>query len=515
MTKAQARFLPFIIFAAILLLYLCFPTKQYFFDGISFAQTIEDASGLNTTLIHPNHLFYEIFGYLIYKAVRATGLHPRSLTVLQVTNGFLGALASLLLFHILRLSLRSLYLSCALTFLFAFSATWWKFSADADAYVPTVLFIIASFYLVLPFRKPRPLLLALAFSLAMCFHQLAVFFFPVLVLGLCLQTGTLATKERVLTVLKFSVAAFVVTFGSYYYCFYLANGTLDFKRLMRWMTSFSPDASFSFNAGSNFGYTMRGLLRLFFGGRINLLKGLLNPFIVVLLVVLVVLVVLLLLTPLRQQKELKSRWSRARQSAAASRPLLLLCALWISVFTAFLFVWLPQHTFYRLFYLPALIVLVGLLLAGGERLKPPARTYFLALFVAVMSLFNFLFLIYPYSHTEKYPPLVMALNMKRDWPQGTVVYYAAPNSDNSFFQYFNPPTVWKQLKPTAPFDLENELRNLYDAGGTAWLDNSAIEQFSSTAEGAAWLALHAKEESRRELVDRAYKIRFVQIVPPK
>jgi hypothetical protein len=201
------------------------------------------------------------------------------------------------------------------------------------------------------------------------------------------------------------------------------------------------------------------------------------------------------------------------KSAAAERPLLLLCALWISVYTAFLFVWLPQHTFYRLFYLPALILLIGLLLAGGERLKPRSRTYALALLVAVMSLSNFLFLIFPYAHTEKYAPLVLALEMRRDWPPGTVVYYAATNSDNSLFQYFNPPTKWKQLSSDTASDLEGELARVYDEGGKAWLDDSALTRFSSTAEGASWLAQHAREQTRRELVDRAYRIRFVQVVP--
>jgi hypothetical protein len=441
------------------------------------------------------------------------GFQPRALTVLQAANNVLGAVCALLLFHILRLSLRSLYLSCALTFLFAFSATWWKFATDANAYIPSVLFVVTSFYLTLPGRKPRPWLAAVAFSLAMCFHQLAVIFFPALLLGLFLQAGVLDARARIIVIFKFGMAAFVLTFGVYYCCFYLATGTLDFKKLLRWMTSFSPDASFSFNAASNLGYTLRGFARLFFGGRVNLLKGLFNPFIIALIVALIALAALLVLTIARNLKTFATRWRRALKSAAAARPLLLLCALWIAVYTIFLFVWLPQHTFYRLFYLPAIILLIGLLHAGGETLRPPARTYALALIVAVMSLSNFLFQIFPYSHTEKYAPLVLALEMNRDWPQGTVVYYAATNSDNSLFQYFNPPTKWKQLSSDKAADLEGELQRVYDEGGAAWLDDSALAQFSSTAEGAAWLALRARAETRRELVDRAYRIRFVQIVP--
>ncbi|HEX8494757.1 MAG TPA: hypothetical protein VF658_18070 [Pyrinomonadaceae bacterium] len=513
MTKDRANLVPWITCAVVLLVYLCFPTKQYFFDGVDFAWTIESAPALDTSLIHPNHLFYEGFGYLIYRAVRGIGLEARALTVLQITNSFLSALAALVLFHILRLTALSLYLSAALTFLFAFSATWWKFSIDANAYVPSVLFILLSFYLILPDNKQRPLVLALCYSLSMCFHQLAVVFFPVLVLGLFWQTPAQAARQRVLTVLKFSIAAFVLTFGLYYYFFYLATGTLDFSSLMRWITSFSPDASFSFNAGSNLSYTLRGFTRLFFGGRFNLLRGITNPFIVVLMIVLAILVALLFLTVIRNLRELKTRWQRAINYDSRLKPVLLLCVLWISVYTAFLFVWLPHHTFYRLFYLPALILLIGILLARGESLLPPARTYALALIVAVMSLCNFLFLIFPYSHVEKYPPLALALEMNRVWPRGTVIYYYLTNADASLFRYFNPPTVWKQLKTGTTDELENELRSIYSAGGTVWLEVTAIEQLLSQPQGAAWLSAHAREESRRELVDKAYKIKFVQIAP--
>jgi hypothetical protein len=103
--------------------------------------------------------------------------------------------------------------------------------------------------------------------------------------------------------------------------------------------------------------------------------------------------------------------------------------------------------------------------------------------------------------------------MNTSWPRGTVVYYSLTNADASLFRYFNPPTVWQQLNPIRPDELENELRKTYGAGGTAWLEVTAIEQLAATPEGAAWLARHAIEQSRHELVDKAYKIRFVQVVP--
>ncbi|HEU5132344.1 MAG TPA: hypothetical protein VFT26_09585, partial [Pyrinomonadaceae bacterium] len=138
---------------AIAVIYLLFPTRVYYWDGIVFAQAIEDAARLNASLVHPNHLIYNFVGYLFYKLLSSLGAQIRAVTALQILNCLLSAMCARILFSILMSTLRSLYLAVCLTLLFAFSATWWKFSTDANAYVPSVLFLLISFYLVLPNQK--------------------------------------------------------------------------------------------------------------------------------------------------------------------------------------------------------------------------------------------------------------------------------------------------------------------------------------------------------------------------
>src|ERR1041385_9474442 len=140
-------------------------------------------------------------------------------------------------------TLRSRYYAICLTLLFAFSATWWRFSVYADAYVPSVLFVLISFYLVLPRRQPRPLLTAFTFFIAMAFHQLAVFMFPVLALGIYLQDGPTSLTRRTLNVVYFAVIATVLIVAAYAVLFYLASGTFGFTKLIRWAASYSPDRS--------------------------------------------------------------------------------------------------------------------------------------------------------------------------------------------------------------------------------------------------------------------------------
>jgi hypothetical protein len=513
MMKNAEKFLPWIAFAAILLIYLLFPARNYFFDGIAFAQAIEDARRLDTSLIHPNHLLYNVVGYLFYKLLQAVGIHLRSIQALQVMDGILSALSAYVLFRILRLSVRSLYLCWVLTLLFAFSATWWKFSTDADAYIPSVLFLLISFYFIHLAQKPRPLLVALAFSLSMFFHQLAVFFYPVAVAGLFLQTTGKPARQRVLTILEFSAAGFILTCGTYYYCFYISTGKLDLPAFIRWTTSFSPDASFTFNAWANMVHTIRGHVRLLFGGRFNLIKGLINPFIAALMLILAAAISVFVWKLARNYRDLKFRWQQILSYEPQSRPLTLLCALWAAVYIAFLFVWLPFHTFYRLFYLPALILLAGLVLAPYASSANGGHKYRAALLVAIIALSNFLFIVFPYSHAEKYPPLALALDMNRTWHSGTVIYYANTNADNALFKYVNPITDWRQMKSDDARLPDNLVHEIDNAGGTIWLDASAIDRIASTPEGAAWLSAHAREQTRREINDKSYYIKFIQVLP--
>ena len=474
---------PWLLIVGIALIYLFFPTRVYYWDGIVFAQAIEDASRLNASLVHPNHLIYNFVGYLFYKLLRAFRADLRALTVLQVLISLLSAGCAGMLLVILRETLRSAYASVCLTLLFAFSATWWKFSTDANAYIPSVLCLLLSFYLVLPVRKPRPAVLAVTFFLGMAFHQLAVLMFPVFALGIYWQDDSLSRKQRIVNVTYFALIAFVLIATAYTSLFYLATDSFSVGRLLRWTASYSPDADTKFHFWSNLQYSVRGQVRLFFGGRFNLLKGLMNPLIVVLIVCLAGTVLWVIFNLLRNLTKPVLRLQPSQKR------LLLLSLLWTGIYLTFLFFFLPQNTFYRLFYLPALILLLGIAV--------PPRSSTFAAFVIAVALANFLFLIYPFSHVEKYPPLTFALQLNREWPGGTVVYYALNNSDAALIRYFTPSTQWKQLKGT-PED-------------GAWLETTAIDQISSTAEGKEWLETHVRKDSLRELSDSAYKIRFIQL----
>jgi hypothetical protein len=499
-----------LMFAGILLAYLLFLTKNYYWDGIFFAQVIEDAPDLNPALLHPNHLFYNVLGYLFYRAARAVGLEVRAVEVLQVLNCFIGALAAYVLFRILLDCLKSIYLGVTLTLLFAFSQTWWKFSTDADSYIVSVLFLLISFYLVLPHRQPRPFLLAVAHALSMFFHQLAILFFPVIIVGLLLQSSSKPFNQRLALLLKYGLTAFLLTLPAFYYSFYLITGSFAFKPFFQWITTFSPEHGFTFNFWDNLTYTLRGHSRLFAGGRISFLRDLKSPFMFVLSGVILILAALFFYKLIRYFSELKTTFRSTRESKGGFRGLRILCLIWIATYLLFLFFFIPQNTFYRLFYLPAIILLAGTFLAPYEAAKNHVHRYRVAAFVALLAIVNLTFSAYPYAKVSATPPLALALSMNKVWPQGTIIYFAAWNSDNSLVRYFNPGTVWREVTQEM---FEKEMRDSQTASASRWMDTTLIEIYQATPEGKRWLETHALRRPEHELVNSKFKLQFYQLRP--
>jgi hypothetical protein len=474
---------------------------------VDFAQHIEDATKLDASLIHPNHLFYNAFGYLIYRATQTLGLNLRAIEALQITNSILSVLAAYIFFLIVKRTLNSPYLCYVLTLLFSLSATWWKFSTDADSYIPSVLFIILSFYFALPDKKPRPFLVAILHSASMMFHQMAVFFFPVLLVGVYLQQRESSQRRRLMQAIEYSATAFIITLSTFYFSFHLQTGSYDLQKFVQWMTSLSPEPGHTFSLWGNFVYTVNGHVKLFTSGRVLYLKNSVGLKTIALLSILFILAFALIWKLARHFKELKLFVSTIFQKDERFKLLRTLCAVWIMTFLVFQYCFVPQHTFYRLFYLPAILLLIGTCLAQFDSLHPHRRRrYRAALLVAVIAISNLTFYIWPLTKVENFPPLEMALKLQRAWKPGTIVYFASRNSDNSLARYFNPLVVWIE---TDTERMNSELPNL--AGKDAWLETSLIDLYQSTPEGRRWLERNTIERPEYELVNDKYKLQFFEI----
>jgi hypothetical protein len=261
----------------------------------------------------------------------------------------------------------------------------------------------------------------------------------------------------------------------------------------------------------NFWRTLRGEAQLLLGTKASLIKH--ESFSLALLVLALTLALLTCAKSIGRRREV---WQLLANARKADRSLLLIVGLWIVVYLVFLFFWLPQTTFYRLFYLPALILAIGVLWTPYESNRRTPRSYCAALFLATFALVNFAVVIFPLSKVENTLPVSFAERMHPRWPAGSVIYQDAfGNTINDWYiRYFNPQTEWRPLSHgTIPIS-DAELASLYLSGRTVWLDTTAADfpQWSQPPLDN-WLRKHTRAESTERSNIKGSNIRFIQIFP--
>jgi hypothetical protein len=185
---------------------------------------------------------------------------------------------------------------------------------------------------------------------------------------------------------------------------------------------------------------------------------------------------------------------------------------WIGSFLLFLVFWLTQYPYYRMFYLPALILLLGLILKKFKEAFSQEHSFALVSFVFVTMLLNFTFLIYPYSKIEATPPVCLAVRANKIWTND-VIYFADFNCDNWHFKYFNKKTTWRPVTLDDLQALREELIYLRDQGQSSWIDTTTQDLINQSPELANWLAEQTQQSTTYGLSDGKHHIQFTRIVP--
>ncbi len=498
---AWIAFLIFVIYALV-------PTREFYWDGVGFALNIETQPISFSHLLNPNHLVYNLMGYAFWRILAASGIAVRALFVLQAVNAAFAAAGVYVFWHIVKVLSGSARRAACCALLFAFSATWWRFATDADAYIPSVFFLMLCFYFLLPSREPRPCMIGLAHSAAMLFHQLALFFFPVALYGLLLSpTGPKDVQDRRrrrLYAAQYALTAFLATAGAYVMSYRAVRPGIGPMKFFSWLTVHAGDASFTFNAMRNLNLTLRGTLRLFLGGRVTLVK----PGFVTGAGVLAGCAILVLLV---------RYFARAKRAAAPHPPTPSparlkdwlvanrLPLVWISSYMAFLFFWLPQNTFYRLFYLPALILLLA-----RAPIWHADRIRLIALLTAAACMWNFTVSIYPRSRTETNEVLAFALTHRDEWQPGTLIVYRTFHTDLWTISYFNPQVQWIALSTAGVDQAERYRREAAEKRQGFWLDGTAYDAIAG-AGGRAWLDSHVDRIRSFVFASASHTIRFYRV----
>lgn len=491
-------------------IYLLLPAREFYWDGVGFARTIETSNAYPDALLHPNHLLYNLMGYAVWKSAAAAGIDLRVLFVLQALSALFAAASVYLVWHIVAELTGSARRGTWCALLFAFSAQWWRFAADADAYIPSIFFLLVSFRFLLPTRPPRPWAAGLAHGAAMLFHQLALFFFPVAVVGFLVPAGQEVSggrkRQKMVRAAQYGATAFSITAAAYISAFSLVHPHAGPRQFWEWITVRSQDVTFlAVGMLRSTRYTVRGTMRLFFGGRVNQMP--LDPVTVAgalafgALAVLLAIHVVRALQPIAKDPPGPSS-EGLRAWLGANRPAL----VWIVTYVVFLFFWQPQNTFYRLFYLPPLIFLLAtsqVWRAHGVRLP--------ALLAAMVCAWNFTVSIYPHSRTEANEVLSFALQHNQDWQQDAEILYSNSHSDLWLISYFNPQAAWIDLPAPGVAEVESRRVEAAQKNRPLWLEGTAYDAVAAASGGRTWLDRHLDLAHSLLYTTPAHRIRYYKV----
>jgi hypothetical protein len=182
-----------------------------------------------------------------------------------------------------------------------------------------------------------------------------------------------------------------------------------------------------------------------------------------------------------------------------------LLLVWIISYMAFLWIWLPHNTFYRLFYLPALV------LPAASFPWRPGLSRVLASACAIMIACNLLFSIYPHSKIENNEVLAFALDTKSNWrTSGSTVLYGQFHSDLWTIRYFNPQVSWI-LMPSPTIARVEKYRSETPEPGAVWLEATAYAAIEKLPGGREWLNEHVDRFHSQQFISSKAMISFYRL----
>ncbi len=456
-------FRPYLLAVFIAGLYVAFLTQTYYWDGVLFSLNIEGVHQGQlpaSILFHPNHLLYSGLGYVLYSAVLGCGVHLRAITVLQIFNVVGSVAAALVVFRLSKRITNSSSLALFSCLLFAFGATWWKFSTDADSYIISVLFLTLTVGFAVD-QPPRLASAAACHVLAMLFHELAIFTYFAVIAAIALDTRH-SRGKKFLTCVVYCLGTGACVAGAYLLCYFYADRG-NYPSLAAWITSYASNSGFTHSFGQLVGSYLISYIRLFVGGKLAFIRDYFSVAVGISLTICFGMLVSAFL--------LFRRICLLEGLRPSVRTMFVLWA-WFLPCAIFLASWDPGSVFHKLFVWPPIVLLISCYIASHNRPSQHLPAFF-ALAIAIGA-WNFGAFIYPHSHDSADPVLTLAQTINRELPQNATVFYKALNSDDWYLKYFAPGRTWAPL-PLQSRTLADQMRDL--AARPVCFETTALEEF--------------------------------------
>ena len=507
----------------LLLLYSSFRTRNHYWDGIGFALNIEgtqqDALGLtaghsdrpsiSNVYFNPNHLGYNLMGFGLYRLLHPVFPTIRALDLLTWLSTVLGVAACALLFLILQRWFQDSRLSLGLTLLMALSAAWWKFSTDANVYVPSVFFLLLAAFVLTDFReRPSPAAVAALHTAAILLHQIAFLFVPAVALALSKHPVDPDPKHRWKSLLAYGGTAGMLMAGAYLGVWFgILNGGWSLQEFLSWIT-FNSGGTFAFQSvESSLLESLRSSIRVMFGGRVKLALAFCSPPLLVLLIALMLGSLMFLAAGCRRIWRTPARWGPESMPEPGTELLMRFCLYWTGSFVIFLLFWLTEYPYYRLFYLPAGVILLGTIVKRTQAIGP------LFAFVVFMAAFNFAAYIYPYSKPAATPPVRLALDAGVIWRHNAMVLYKDFTCDNWIMRYFNPQTIWRRVESAEHGFSPAQAHEALQQGRAVWIDTSLLGHLNSSPDARRRVETHFEIGETLGVTNGKHYIQFARLTP--
>jgi len=207
------RYLSWMLGLCALVLYLALPVRVSSYDSLAYA--VETTSDILRRHFHPHHLLFSRTQLLFLYFIRIFDSGASPLSTMVWFNSILGAL-TLVFFHRIafRISGRRL-ISTLVTVILAISWTYYSFSSSGDTVIPANFLLILALFLALGGRSHsggRLTVIALIAGLAMLYHQMSIFYLPIIGMVALRACPRRQVVSRILLFLASSLGLTVVVY---------------------------------------------------------------------------------------------------------------------------------------------------------------------------------------------------------------------------------------------------------------------------------------------------------------
>ena len=188
-TKPAVTFLLSLgLFALCLFVYLSKLPVNFTYDGMVFAERVENSDTPLYKFFHPHHLIYAFLGRLFYLWGRDRGAAWDGMVALQFFDILIGILGVLIAFHLLVRKTKDPFVSFLTALGMSFTFSYWYFSTSPGVRIFATVTPLLTWYLLTFLKERGPafgVLLGLSHGLAVLGHQTNLMLIPAFLGGIC------------------------------------------------------------------------------------------------------------------------------------------------------------------------------------------------------------------------------------------------------------------------------------------------------------------------------------------